>query len=636
MICGDEQRIQNIEEALRDAPAREIDLSVVRRIVDVHRALDEGGHDVVLIDLIGGNDETLLHSDTITRLRRLYHHIPIVAITAECSPDVILRGAQDYVTAEQIHPVTLQRVIENAVLRHALTDQLRHANRLLDRRGAELKQTNDTLHKKNDLLKAQWDDAQEFLDHISHEFRTPLTVIREYATILADGLVGPVSAKQQEFLEIIDSRTDDLGQLIDDLLEVSRLRAGVLEVHRRDCTVADILDRVRGTLEGKAAKHDVSLSFSVQDTLPRVHCDPEKIGRALVTIAAIAMKGCDEGESLEVWAQAGDASGQIVLGVTNPNRELPVAENGKTYEVLCRDDLKGIKSGDGLACDLGIVQDLVALNFGHLKVESSPGRGTVLSFSLPSSNAKGLVTRYFEMLESLDEQPLPVSVVSLQAAANLDKRRREDLDRFLQGKTGPRDFVLRVAADRWLAFVQCKESEIAHVTQCWSEDWAEFTGSVRGGLADFQLQHRGTWILPDATSDLTQQLRPDYLTSARNASESCVLVVDDDRDFANGLHLQLGAAGYAAKTAKDAETALRMAAQLHPQAILLDHGLPGMNGMDALDELKRNPTTQSIPVIMLSANTKLQQTALARNASFYLKKPCGFENIVSALRNVLA
>lgn len=637
LIADAPDRIQLVTSGLTGATSREFQLSVDGCMGDANRRLIESRHDIVLLDLFNAQERKCRQPQVVSHFRRLHSDIPVVVLSDASASEAIVRGAQDCIPTDQLEPASLQRIIKNAVLRHDLSEQLRHANRLLDRRSGELRRANELLRQKNGRLKRLYDTAQEFVDHVSHEFRTPLTVIKEYAAILADGLVGSVSSKQREFLEIIDSRTDDLAYLIDDLLDVSRVRAGIIGVHRQDCTATDIFERVRSILSPRAAKRGITLAFHIQDTLPRVYCDPEKIGRVIVNLVVNAMKVCDDGKTVEVWAKAGDRAGEIVLGVTDEGPGIAPEDRERIFERFRQLRNNAADRLEGFGLGLSIVRDLVAIHFGELGVESTLGQGSTFQFSLPCSNMKGLVTRYLASLERLEESPVSVSVLSLQTTPAVEKGRTEELDRFLQSQMRRHDFVLRVAADKWIVFVQCGDSEVSQVTRRWREAWLKSNEDTRDtDLPDFELQRRGTWTVPDNSAELVQQLRPDYLTSARSTNKSCVLVVDDDRDFTNGLHLQLGAAGYAAKTAKDAETALRMATQLHPRAILLDNALPGMNGIEALEELKRNPITQDIPVIMLSANTKLQQAALASDAKFFLEKPCGFDKIVSALRNVLA
>ena len=84
-----------------------------------------------------------------------------------------------------------------------------------------------------------------FVDNVSHEFRTPLTVIKEYASLVKDGVVGPVSAEQKQMLTVVEDRADDMNTMVEDMLTVSALEAGLLAVYRKNCWVKDIVAYVR-------------------------------------------------------------------------------------------------------------------------------------------------------------------------------------------------------------------------------------------------------------------------------------------------------------------------------------------------------------------------------------------------------
>jgi CheY-like chemotaxis protein len=114
-----------------------------------------------------------------------------------------------------------------------------------------------------------------------------------------------------------------------------------------------------------------------------------------------------------------------------------------------------------------------------------------------------------------------------------------------------------------------------------------------------------------------------------------VLVVDDDRDLLLGMRVRLSAAGYDVVTAEDGPKALHTAHELKPAAILMDNYMPGMDGVDVLEQLHGDPETQSIPVIMLSASVRDQQKALQRGARYFLQKPCESATVVAALSDVV-
>ena len=146
------------------------------------------------------------------------------------------------------------------------------------------------LEKKNHRLARLYRTAHRFVDHVSHEFRTPLTVVKEYVSLMCDGLLGPTNAEQQRFLDIVNNRADDLNHMVDDMLDVSKLEAGILTVYRTPACLADIVNHVRVGLERRATLQDVRLEIEMPHDLPPIYCDTEKIGRVLVNLVVNAIK----------------------------------------------------------------------------------------------------------------------------------------------------------------------------------------------------------------------------------------------------------------------------------------------------------------------------------------------------------
>jgi len=108
------------------------------------------------------------------------------------------------------------------------------------------------LERKERRLAELNEMANRFVDNVSHEFRTPLTVIKGYSEVIETGLAGPVNDQQREFLRTVLDRTRDLAQMVDDLLDTSRLRAGHLRVDRRPTRINRILTTLRTTIQAKA------------------------------------------------------------------------------------------------------------------------------------------------------------------------------------------------------------------------------------------------------------------------------------------------------------------------------------------------------------------------------------------------
>ena len=253
-------------------------------------------YEIVLLDL-GLPDSP--RTETLSRFRKACgDDLPIIILTGLADDEMALealdRGAQDYIDKNDLTPHDLSRSIRYALTRQHLLQQLNAKNNLLQQKNVRLAQLCDT--------------AQQFVENVSHEFRTPLTVIREFTSIISDGLVGPVTAEQAEYLTKVLNRTDDLSLMVDDMLDISRLEAGLLGVWRKKCQVADLIGSVVGLLKGRAASKNISLSVIAPADLPAVFCDEEKARRVIMNLTVNAIKFAPEGGRVEVWARNGRRS----------------------------------------------------------------------------------------------------------------------------------------------------------------------------------------------------------------------------------------------------------------------------------------------------------------------------------------
>ena len=219
-----------------------------------NQALAKVAHSVCLIDYRLGPDDGL---DLVRQAVDGGCPTPIILLTGMNSDQIDIQameaGATDYISKDEMTMAMLCKSIRYAIARQQFQSDLIKTKKLLE--------------SKNKKLSRLYDTAHQFVDNVSHEFRTPLTVIEEFSSILADGLAGPLNEDQKEYLGIILNRTDDLALMVDDMLDISKIEAGVLGVTRKNVLVSDVFDRVRITLERKAANSGVDLEFDIPNEI---------------------------------------------------------------------------------------------------------------------------------------------------------------------------------------------------------------------------------------------------------------------------------------------------------------------------------------------------------------------------------
>ncbi|KKL28503.1 hypothetical protein LCGC14_2374510, partial [marine sediment metagenome] len=239
---------ENSRLALIDALAGE-DLSTSQAAdgEEALRAVADDPPDVILLDVMMPGMDGVQVCYAIKRAEDT-RDIPVIMVTALGDEQDVVRGLKVGATDYVVKPFSGQVV--RARVRAALRSKLAHD---------EVAQLVSKISTKNRKLAQFADTAERFIDDVSHDFRSPLTVIQEFALIIADGLDGPVTPQQREHLAVITGAVGDLARMVDDLLDSSRLRAGSLRVDRRGHHVEELIGRVRPIANSKAQRKGIKL-----------------------------------------------------------------------------------------------------------------------------------------------------------------------------------------------------------------------------------------------------------------------------------------------------------------------------------------------------------------------------------------
>src|SRR5580693_1044471 len=243
------------------------ELTHLLRMSEAMIHLGKGDVDVVLLDL--GLPDT--HGlETVRQAHAVAPSVPLIVLTGlddeALADDAMKEGAQDYLIKGQIENRALPRALRHAIERHRM-------------------QTESDLIRTQQL---QFKD--EFLSHVSHELRSPLTAIYQFVTILQDRLAGELNAEQHDYLGIVLRNVKQLQSMINDLVEVTRMQAGKLEIELQCTSVSEAIAYVVNTLQGAATAKGVALSSEIELRLPTVCADPTRIRQILIILVDNAIK----------------------------------------------------------------------------------------------------------------------------------------------------------------------------------------------------------------------------------------------------------------------------------------------------------------------------------------------------------
>jgi signal transduction histidine kinase len=459
--------------------------------------------DVALVDLALPDSCGL---DTVFRVRRHSPEVPIILLTGDDSDETAIEaldhGAQDYLVKDRLLDRSPADILKRSI-RYAIHRQkTSETQRLLE----QLEISHKLLKTKNRRLSNLCKSAERFVEDVSHEFRTPLTVIKEYTSLMRGGMLGPINGEQSQFLKVVETRADDLNRMVDDMLDGSRLDAGLLVMSRQQCAVADIIGGIRLMLMGKAESRGSTLEIAIESDMPEVYCDPEKIGRVIVNLVVNAIKFCGDPGYVKLWVRADRPTRNVVVSVTDNGRGLD-PENlqtifGRFKQVGNRP--RHCNSGFGLG--LSISKELVDLSFGRLTVESELKKGSTFTFTLPLNNPLDVVSRSLDRLTDRNNDGLSVSLIDAAILVEGELQTGNEVHSLLNDVLRADDLLFRVESDRWLILLATDAAGVdAFCTR--TEEILEGVNRnrPRGALPAIRLVNQGSWHVPGTTDQLLDE-----------------------------------------------------------------------------------------------------------------------------------
>ena len=235
-----------------------------------------------------------------------------------------------------------------------------------------------------------------FVANMSHEIRTPLNSVLALSQLLHEGGAGPLSAEQRRYLEIITRNGQALLRLIDDILDLSRIESGYVELDTEDIDLAAPVAAVVDALSPLATAKDLELSVKLPQDLPRARCDADRVRQILTNLVGNAIKFTDSG-TVRVTGEA--TSSVVAIFVTDTGIGIPETQLGRIFDEFVQVDQSLARRQAGTGLGLAIASRLARLMGGEISVSSVQGSGSRFTLTLPRAaqsakrvNVSGLST----------------------------------------------------------------------------------------------------------------------------------------------------------------------------------------------------------------------------------------------------
>ena len=363
------------------------------------------------------------------------------------------------------------------------------------------------LQTKTRELEVASHHKSEFLASMSHELRTPLNAVIGFSEVLLDRMFGELNERQDEYLRDIWNSGKHLLELLNEILDLSKVEAGQMVLEPSTFNVATAVDYCVAMLRERATAHAITVGVDVADEIATIDADERKFKQVVLNLVSNAVKFTPDGGSVSVHAYREDSD--LLVTVTDTGVGVPVEDQERIFESF-QQGRRGAPKEEGTGLGLTLSRRFVWLWGGHMWLESTPGKGSTFGFSIP-----GVL--------------------------------KDD-------EVGPED-------------------------------------------------------LP------------------------AILLVDDDRASLDLNSAYLDGSPTRVLRARDGVEALEVARKERPAAVVLEIGLPKRDGWQVVAELKGDPATATIPVV-IATDVDDRARGLALGADAYLRKPIGREELIDALKQV--
>jgi len=221
----------------------------------------------------------------------------------------------------------------------------------------------------------------KFLGIAAHDLRNPIGVIKGYLALFLSGILGEISESQRQVMQSMNRTCETMLALIDDLLDVSAIESGKLELHCREIDLAEYLRDCHAANSLLAKAKAIELKLELEPALPKVSIDPDRINQVVNNLITNAVKFSHPNTSVTLRARA--AGGEVDISVTDQGQGIPTEDLSKMFTAFGRTSVRPTGGEKSTGLGLAIVKRMVEAHGGRVWVESKVGEGSTFTFTLP-------------------------------------------------------------------------------------------------------------------------------------------------------------------------------------------------------------------------------------------------------------
>ncbi|MFD8752229.1 HAMP domain-containing protein [Kitasatospora sp. NPDC059577] len=500
-------------------------------------------------------------------------------------------------------------------------EQLAQQNRDIEIKNGEIEEARQVLEERAEQLALASRYKSEFLANMSHELRTPLNSLLILAKLLSDNNEGNLSPKQVEFADTIHGAGSDLLQLINDILDLSKVEAGKMDVRPARIALVQLVDYVEATFQPVALDKNLDFAVRVSSALPvTLHTDEQRLQQVLRNLISNAVKFTDAGavdfsirpagrevpqhvreRLLESGSIQGPDDELIAFSVSDTGIGIPDNKLREIFEAFKQADGTTSRKYGGTGLGLSISREIARLLGGEIHAESELGKGSTFTLYLPLRT----------------EAPDPVG------EPRPGERQPSPSAQAPRASVGVTPVGLPVPVG---------ENPADH----WAQEVRELAEERRRGAVE---RRRSAALESAAGPRAVEPAPPRPVNGGRRFDGQQVLIVDDDVRNVFALTSVLEQHGLTVLYAENGREGIEMLEQHENVAlVLMDIMMPEMDGYATTEAIRRMPQFAGLPIIALTAKAMKgdREKSLEAGATDHITKPVETEHLLSVMREWLS